>query len=50
METIPGIPAFLGIASYIGMPVTEWEENVLIIPATADPEKLTERFPLPTMR
>lgn len=40
METIPGIPAFLGIASYIGMPVTEWEENVLIIPATADPEKI----------
>ena len=39
VETIPGIPAFLGIASYIGLPVTEWEENVLIIPATADPEK-----------
>ena len=39
-RTIPGIPAFLGIASYIGMPVTEWEENVLIIPATADPEKI----------
>lgn len=39
VETIPGIPAFLGIASYIGMPVTEWEENVLIIPATADHEK-----------
>lgn len=50
VETIPGIPAFLGIASYIGMPVTEWEENVLIIPATADPEKLTEHFPLLTMR
>lgn len=39
VETIPGIPAFLGIASYIGLPVTEWEENVLIIPATADHEK-----------
>jgi precorrin-2 C(20)-methyltransferase len=39
-ETIPGIPAFLGIASYIGMPVAEWEENVLIIPATASPEKI----------
>ena len=36
VETIPGIPAFLGIASYIGLPVTEWEENVLIIPATCD--------------
>lgn len=39
-ETIPGIPAFLGIASYIGMPVAEWEENVLIIPATGDPEHI----------
>ena len=39
IETIPGIPAFLGIASYINQPVTEWEENVLIIPATASPEK-----------
>lgn len=39
VETIPGIPAFLGIASYVGLPVTEWEENVLIIPATADHEK-----------
>lgn len=35
-----GDSCFLGIASYIGMPVTEWEENVLIIPATADPEKI----------
>lgn len=40
IKTIPGIPAFLGIASYIGRPVTEWEENVLIIPATADPDKI----------
>ena len=39
VETIPGIPAFLGIASYIGLPVTEWEENVLIIPATCDKDK-----------
>lgn len=39
IETIPGIPAFLGIASYINQPLTEWEENVLIIPATASPEK-----------
>lgn len=42
IETIPGIPAFLGIASYIGMPVTEWEENVLIIPATAEPDKIDQ--------
>jgi precorrin-2/cobalt-factor-2 C20-methyltransferase len=36
VATIPGIPAFLGIASYIGRMITEWEENVLIISATAD--------------
>lgn len=42
IETIPGIPAFLGIASYMGMPVTEWEENVLIMPATAGEEKLDQ--------
>lgn len=42
VETIPGIPAFLGIASHIGMPITEWEENVLIIPATADPKKIDQ--------
>ena len=42
VETIPGIPAFLGIASYIGLPVTEWEENVLIIPATCDPKKFDQ--------
>lgn len=40
VETIPGIPAFLGIASQIGWPITEWEENVLIIPATASPDKI----------
>lgn len=39
-ETIPGIPAFLGIASYLGIPVAEWEETVLILPATASPEKI----------
>ena len=40
VETVPGIPAFLGIASHIGMPVAEWEETVLILPATADAEKI----------
>jgi len=40
VETIPGIPAFLGIASYLNMPMAEWEETVLILPATADPEKI----------
>lgn len=42
VETIPGIPAFLGIASHIGMPVAEWEETVLILPATASPEKIDQ--------
>lgn len=42
VETVPGIPAFLGIASHIGMPVAEWEETVLILPATASPEKIDQ--------
>lgn len=42
IETIPGIPAFLGIASYMNMPVTEWEENLLIIPATAEEAKFDQ--------
>lgn len=42
VETIPGIPAFLGISSYIGMPVAEWEQTVLILPATASPEKIDQ--------
>lgn len=40
IETVPGIPAFLGIASYLNMPVAEWEQTVLILPATAEPEKI----------
>ena len=40
IETIPGIPAFLAIASYLNMPVAEWEETAVILPATADPEKI----------
>ncbi len=39
-ENIPGIPAFIGIANSIGMPLAEWEETVLILPATASPEKI----------
>ena len=30
VETIPGIPAFLGIASYIGLPVTEMAPAALL--------------------
>ena len=40
VETVPGIPAFLGVASYLGIPVAEWEETVSIFPATADQEKI----------
>lgn len=42
VETIPGIPAFLGIAAHLGMPVAEWEETVLILPATASEEKIDQ--------
>lgn len=40
IETIPGIPAFLAIASYLNMPVAEWEETAAILPATADPDTI----------
>ncbi len=36
IETIPGIPAFLAIASSIGKPVAFGNEILSIIPATAD--------------
>ncbi len=41
-ENIPGIPAFLGIANAIGMPMAEWEETVVILPATASEEKIDQ--------
>ena len=36
IETIPGVPAFLAIASQIGKPVAFGNEILSIIPATAD--------------
>ena len=39
-ENIPGIPAFVGIANAIGMPLAEWEETVVVLPATASEEKI----------
>ena len=36
IETIPGVPAFLAIASKIGQPVAYGNEILTIIPATAD--------------
>lgn len=40
IETVPGIPAFLAIAAYLGRPVAEQEDVVTILPATAPREKL----------
>lgn len=40
VETIPGIPAFLALASQLGRPVAEQEDVVTVLPATADPETL----------
>lgn len=40
IETIPGIPAFCAIASYIGFPLVEGDNIISIIPATADAEKI----------
>ena len=40
IETIPGIPAFLAIASYLGRPVAEQEDVVTVLPATAPAEKM----------
>ena len=40
IETIPGIPAFLAIASHIGRTVGDQEDVITILPGTADAEKL----------
>lgn len=40
IETVPGIPAFLGIASYVGFPVVEGEEVLSVVPATASEDKI----------
>ncbi len=39
-ENIPGIPAFVGIANAMGIPLAEWEETVVVLPATASKEKI----------
>ncbi|MBP2643878.1 MAG: cbiL [Firmicutes bacterium] len=38
VHTIPGIPAFCAISSYIGYPMAEGDNIVSILPATADEE------------
>ena len=40
IETIPGVPAFLAISSYIGRPLTFGNDILTVIPATADKEKI----------
>ncbi len=40
VETIPGVPAFLALASQLGRSVAEQEDVVTVLPATADAEKL----------
>lgn len=41
IETIAGIPAFLGIASHIGKPAAYGNDIITIIPATAPLEKIS---------
>lgn len=40
IETIPGVPAFCAIGSYLGYPIVEKEEVLAIVPATAPKEKI----------
>lgn len=42
IETIPGIPAFLAISSYIGRPAVFGNDIITIIPATADKSKIQD--------
>ena len=42
IETIPGVPAFLAIASYIGRPLVFGNDIITIIPATAEREKIED--------
>ena len=47
IETIPGVPAFLAIASRIGKPVVFGDEILSIIPATADESKIDRALKTP---
>ena len=42
IETIPGVPAFLAISSYIGRPLVFGNDIITIIPATAEREKIED--------
>ena len=41
IETVPGVPAFLAISSYIGKPLCFGNEILTVIPATAPSEKIS---------
>lgn len=41
IETVPGVPAFLSISSYIGKPLCFGNEILTVIPATAPKEKIS---------
>ena len=41
IETVPGVPAFLAISSYIGKPLSFGNDILTVIPATADKEKIS---------
>lgn len=41
IETVPGVPAFLAISSYIGKPLCFGNEILTVIPATAPAEKIS---------
>ena len=38
--TIPGVPAFVAIASQMGYPIVEGDDVLAVIPATAEPDKI----------
>ncbi len=42
IQTIPGVPAFLAIASHIGYPVAYGNDILTIIPATAERKKIID--------
>ncbi|MBR6014327.1 MAG: precorrin-2 C(20)-methyltransferase [Selenomonadaceae bacterium] len=42
IETVPGVPAFLAISSYINRPLVYGGDILTVIPATADREKIID--------
>ena len=42
IETVPGVPAFLAISSYINRPLVYGDDILTVIPATAEPKKIID--------